>query len=316
MDRRVFDTLIIQGVIIIEAQKTHFSGFAAVVGRPNVGKSTLVNSLIGEKIAIMSDRPQTTRNKIMCILNTDNAQIMFLDTPGIHKPQHKLGEYMVRSAESTLHEVDVILFVVDVTEKKGAGDEYIIEQLKKVKTPVILVVNKIDKLAEKGKLFPIISSYTDSFDFTAVLPVSALADRDFTSRIGEIVKHLPEGPQYFPEDMITDQPERVIAAEMIREKVLKLTRDEVPHSIAVEIEEMKTRQNDDLYIRAVIYVERESQKGIVIGAKGNLLKLVGKQAREDIENLLGNKVYLDLWVKVKPDWRNRDSMLRQFGYKE
>ncbi len=316
MDRRVFDTLIIKGVIIIEAQKTHFSGFAAVVGRPNVGKSTLVNSLIGEKIAIMSDRPQTTRNKIMCILNTDNAQIMFLDTPGIHKPQHKLGEYMVRSAESTLHEVDVILFVVDVTEKKGAGDEYIIEQLKKVKTPVILVVNKIDKLAEKGKLFPIISSYTDSFDFAAVLPISALADRDFTSLIGEIVKHLPEGPQYFPEDMITDQPERVIAAEMIREKVLKLTRDEVPHSIAVEIEEMKTRQNDDLYIRAVIYVERESQKGIVIGAKGNLLKLVGKQAREDIENLLGNKVYLDLWVKVKPDWRNRDSMLRQFGYKE
>ena len=303
-------------MIIIEAQKAHFSGFAAVVGRPNVGKSTLVNSLIGEKIAIMSDRPQTTRNKIMCILNTDNAQIMFLDTPGIHKPQHKLGEYMVRSAESTLHEVDVILFVVDVTEKKGAGDEYIIEQLKKVKTPVILVVNKIDKLAEKGKLFPIISSYTDSFDFAAVLPISALADRDFTSLIGEIVKHLPEGPQYFPEDMITDQPERVIAAEMIREKVLKLTRDEVPHSIAVEIEEMKTRQNDDLYIRAVIYVERESQKGIVIGAKGNLLKLVGKQAREDIENLLGNKVYLDLWVKVKPDWRNRDSMLRQFGYKE
>lgn len=316
MDRRVFDTLIIKGVIIIEAQKAHFSGFAAVVGRPNVGKSTLVNSLIGEKIAIMSDRPQTTRNKIMCILNTDNAQIMFLDTPGIHKPQHKLGEYMVRSAESTLHEVDVILFVVDVNEKKGAGDEYIIEQLKKVKTPVILVVNKIDKLAEKGKLFPIISSYTDSFDFAAVLPISALEDRDFTSLIAEIVKHLPEGPQYFPEDMITDQPERVIAAEMIREKVLKLTRDEVPHSIAVEIEEMKTRANDDLYIRAVIYVERESQKGIVIGAKGNLLKLVGKQAREDIENLLGNKVYLDLWVKVKADWRNRDSMLRQFGYKE
>ena len=301
-------------MIAIETQKTHYSGFVAVVGRPNVGKSTLVNSLIGEKIAIMSDRPQTTRNKIMCILNTDNAQIMFLDTPGIHKPQHKLGEYMVRSAESTLHEVDVILFVVDVNEKKGAGDEYIIEQLKKVKTPVILVANKIDKLAEKGQLFPIISSYTKSFDFTAVVPTSALTDNEFKALFGEIVKHLPEGPQYFPEDMITDQPERVIAAEMIREKVLKLTRDEVPHSIAVEIEEMKTRTNDDLYIRAVIYVERESQKGIVIGAKGSLLKLIGRQAREDIENLLGNKVYLDLWVKVKPDWRNRENILRQFGY--
>ena len=301
-------------MIAIETQKTHYSGFVAVVGRPNVGKSTLVNSLIGEKIAIMSDRPQTTRNKIMCILNTDNAQIMFLDTPGIHKPQHKLGEYMVRSAESTLHEVDVILFVVDVNEKKGAGDEYKIEQLKKVKTPVILVANKVDKLAEKGQLFPIISSYTNIFDFTAVVPTSALVDKEFTPLLGEIVKHLPEGPQYFPEDMITDQPERVIAAEMIREKVLKLTRDEVPHSIAVEIEEMKTRTNEDLYIRAVIYVERESQKGIVIGAKGSLLKLIGRQAREDIENLLGNKVYLDLWVKVKPDWRNRENILRQFGY--
>ena len=301
-------------MIAIETQNKHYSGFVAVVGRPNVGKSTLVNSLIGEKIAIMSDRPQTTRNKIMCILNTDNAQIMFLDTPGIHKPQHKLGEYMVRSAESTLHEVDVILFVVDVNEKKGAGDDYIIEQLKKVKTPVILVANKIDKLAEKGQLFPIISSYTKSFDFTAVVPTSALTDNEFKALLGEIVKHLPEGPQYFPEDMITDQPERVIAAEMIREKVLKLTRDEVPHSIAVEIEEMKTRTNDDLYIRAVIYVERESQKGIVIGAKGSLLKLIGRQAREDIENLLGNKVYLDLWVKVKSDWRNRENVLRQFGY--
>ena len=301
-------------MIAIETQKTHYSGFVAVVGRPNVGKSTLVNSLIGEKIAIMSDRPQTTRNKIMCILNTDNAQIMFLDTPGIHKPQHKLGEYMVRSAESTLHEVDVILFVVDVNEKKGAGDDYIIEQLKKVKTPVILVANKIDKLADKEQLFLIISSYTKSFDFIAVVPTSALVDKDFASLVGEIVKHLPEGPQYFPEDMITDQPERVIAAEMIREKVLKLTRDEVPHSIAVEIEEMKTRNNDDLYIRATIYVERESQKGIVIGAKGSLLKLIGRKAREDIESLLGNKVYLDLWVKVKADWRNRENILRQFGY--
>lgn len=303
-------------MVVIDKDKKYFSGFAAVVGRPNVGKSTLVNSLIGEKIAIMSDRPQTTRNKIMCILNTDNAQIMFLDSPGMHKPQHKLGEYMVREAESALREVDVVLFVVDVTEKKGAGDEYVLQHLKKAGTPVILVANKIDKLQSKEMLLPIISSYTKDFDFAEVVPVSALADKDFGSLVGAILKYLPEGPQYFPEDMITDQPERLIAAELIREKVLRLTRDEVPHSIAVEIEEMKIRQNNDLYIRAVIFVERESQKGIVIGAKGNLLKLVGRQAREDIESLLGNKVFLDLWVKVKPDWRNKDSMLRQFGYKD
>lgn len=284
------------------------------MGRPNVGKSTLTNSLIGEKIAIMSDRPQTTRNKIMCIMNTDNAQIMFLDTPGIHKPQHKLGQYMVRAAESTLHEVDVILFVVDVSEKRGAGEDYILEQLRKVKTPVILVANKIDKLSDKGKLFSIIESYTRDFTFMAVVPVSALQDIEFPGLITEIIKYLPEGPSYFPEDMITDQPERVIAAEMIREKVLRATRDEVPHSIAVEIDEFKVRDNDDVYIRANIFVERESQKGIVIGAKGSLLKKIGEQSRRDIESLLGNKVYLDLWVKVKPDWRNKDKALRQFGY--
>ncbi|WP_298564506.1 GTPase Era [uncultured Phascolarctobacterium sp.] len=295
-------------------ENKHYSGFAAIVGRPNVGKSTLTNGLIGEKIAIMSDRPQTTRNKIMCIMNTDNAQIMFLDTPGIHKPQHKLGQYMVRAAESTLHEVDVILFVVDVSEKRGAGEDYILEQLRKVKTPVILVANKIDKLADKGKLFSIIESYTKDFTFAAVVPVSALQDTEFPGLVTEITRHLPEGPAYFPEDMITDQPERVIAAEMIREKVLRLTRDEVPHSIAVEIDEFKVRDNDDIYIRANIFVERESQKGIVIGAKGSLLKKIGEQARRDIESLLGNKVFLDLWVKVKPDWRNKDKALKQFGY--
>ena len=257
----------------------------------------------------MSDRPQTTRNKIMCIMNTDNAQIMFLDTPGIHKPQHKLGQYMVRAAESTLHEVDVILFVVDVSEKRGAGEDYILEQLRKVKTPVILVANKIDKLADKGKLFSIIESYTKDFTFAAVVPVSALQDTEFPGLVTEITRYLPEGPAYFP-----DQPERVIAAEMIREKVLRLTRDEVPHSIAVEIDEFKVRDNDDIYIRANIFVERESQKGIVIGAKGSLLKKIGEQARRDIESLLGNKVFLDLWVKVKPDWRNKDKALKQFGY--
>ncbi len=298
----------------IDKKNKHYTGFAAMVGRPNVGKSTLTNALIGEKIAIMSDRPQTTRNKIMCILNTDNAQIMFLDTPGIHKPHHKLGQYMVRAAESTLKEVDVILFVVDVSEKRGAGEDYIIEQLKKVKTPVILVANKVDKLEDKSRLFSIIANYVNDYNFAAVVPVSALEDTDFKGLVDEITKHLPEGPAYYDEDMITDQPERVIAAEMIREKVLLSTRDEIPHSVAVEVEEFKVRGNNDIYIRATIFVERESQKGIVIGAKGSLLKKIGLEARRDIEALLGDKVFLDLWVKVKPDWRNKDKALKQFGY--
>lgn len=298
----------------MKQESKHYAGFAAMVGRPNVGKSTLTNSLIGEKIAIMSDRPQTTRNKIMCIMNTDNAQIMFLDTPGIHKPHHKLGEYMVRTAEGTLQEVDVILFVIDVTEKRGSGEDYILELLRKVKTPVILVANKIDKLDDKAKLFKIMEEYSKLYNFAAIVPVSALNDGEFPGLVKEITKYLPEGPSYYPDDMITDQPERVIAAEMIREKVLRLTRDEVPHSIAVEVEEFKDRDDENVYIRATIFVERESQKGIVIGAKGSLLKKIGQQARADIENLLYCKVYLDLWVKVKPDWRNKDKVLKQFGY--
>lgn len=301
---------------MIDNNKKHHAGFVAMVGRPNVGKSTLTNSLIGEKIAIMSDRPQTTRNKIMCIMNTDDAQIMFLDTPGIHKPHHKLGEYMVRTAEGTLQEVDVVLFIVDATEKRGAGEDYILELLRKIKTPVILVVNKIDKLADKSKLFKIMEEYSKQYKFAAIVPVSALNDGEFHGLVEEITKRLPEGPAYFPEDMITDQPERVIAAEMIREKVLRSTRDEIPHSIAVEIEEFKERDEENVYIRATIFVERESQKGIVIGAKGSLLKKIGQQARKDIENLLYCKVFLDLWVKVKPDWRNQDKALKQFGYRE
>lgn len=300
----------------MKEEPKHYAGFVAMVGRPNVGKSTLTNSLIGEKIAIMSDRPQTTRNRIMCIMNTDNAQIMFLDTPGIHKPQHKLGEYMVRTAEGTLQEVDVILFIVDVTEKRGAGEEYILELLRKVKTPVILVCNKIDKLQDKSKLFKIMEDYSKQYKFAAIVPVSALNDSEFPGLVQEITKHLPEGPAYYPDDMITDQPERVIAGEMIREKVLRLTRDEVPHAIAVEVDEFKERDDETIYIRATIFVERESQKGIVIGAKGSLLKKIGQQARADLEKLLYCKVFLDLWVKVKADWRNQDKALRQFGFKE
>ena len=291
----------------------HKSGFAAIIGRPNVGKSTLMNSLIGQKIAIMSDKPQTTRNKIRCILTTDEAQVVFIDTPGIHKPKHKLGEYMVNAAKQTFREVDVILFVVDITEKPGPGEEYILEALKDIRTPVMLVVNKIDEVSRE-MILPRIDLYRDKQEFAAVVPVSALLGTNQDALVQEIIKHLPEGPQYYPEDMITDQPERLLIAELIREKALHLTRDEIPHAIAVDIEEIATRPEEKLYVRAVIYVERDSQKGIIIGAKGGMLKEIGKEARADIENLLGSKVFLDLWVKVKKEWRNREGTLHMLGY--
>ena len=274
----------------------------------------MINSLIGQKVLIMSDKPQTTRNKIMCVLTQEDAQILFVDTPGIHKPKHKLGELMVQTAQSTLKEVDVVLMVADGTASFGSGEEYIIEQLRAVRTPVILAINKIDMLSKEA-IFPIIRQYQERFDFQAIVPISALEHIQLEALVEEIKTHLEPGPQYYPEDMITDQPERLVIAEMIREKVLHLTREEIPHAIAVEIEEIKTRPNEDLYVRAVIYVERESQKGIVIGAKGGLLKEIGRLAREDVQGLLGSKVYLDLWVKVKKDWRNRDMMLRTLGYK-
>ncbi|WP_110953308.1 GTPase Era [Anaerosinus massiliensis] len=289
------------------------SGFVAVIGRPNVGKSTLINGLIGQKIVIMSDKPQTTRNKILCVLTQDDAQILFIDTPGIHKPKHKLGEYMVNAAETTLKEVDVILFVVDASEDIGAGELYILERLQSTDKPVILVVNKIDKVS-KQQVLPAISRYSDRYSFTGVVPISAKEEMNLDNLLVEIKKYLEYGPQYYPSDMVTDQPERLVIAELIREKVLHLTREEIPHAIAVDIEEMSTRKNEDIYVRATIYVERESQKGIVIGAKGALLKEIGALARKDVENLLGSKVYLDLWVKVKKDWRNRDGILRGLGY--
>lgn len=302
-------------MVKIERNSKHYAGFAAIVGRPNAGKSTLVNGLIGEKIAIMSERPQTTRNKIMCVMNTENAQIMFLDTPGIHKPKHKLGEFMVSAAESALQEVDVVLFVVDVSERKGPGEEYIVKLLRKLDTPVILVANKVDKLRDRSRLLERLDEYSKLMDFAAVMPLSALKDKDFSALAAEITKYLPEGPAYFPDDVITDQPERVLAAEMVREKALRLTRDEVPHAVAVDVEEFKDRDDGNVFIRAVIYVERDSQKGIVIGRGGAMLKQIGLEARKDIEDLLGCKVYLDLWVKVKSDWRNKDSELRKLGYR-
>ena len=297
----------------MEQNQKHKSGFIAVIGRPNVGKSTLINTLIGQKIAIMSDKPQTTRNRILCILTEPDAQIVFLDTPGIHKPKHKLGEYMVKAAEGTLKEVDAIFFVVDATEKMGPGERYILERLQATRKPVILVVNKLD-LIERERALPIISHYTSQYSFAGVVPISAKEKMNLDSLLAEVKKYLPEGPQYYPEDMITDQPERLIVAELVREKALQLTRDEIPHAIAVDVDEMTTRSNDDVYIRATIYVERDSQKGIIIGAKGTMLKKIGAMAREDIQNLLGSKVFLDLWVKVKKDWSNRDGVLHNFGF--
>ncbi|WP_298594369.1 GTPase Era [uncultured Mitsuokella sp.] len=297
----------------MEQKETHKSGFIAVIGRPNVGKSTLVNTLIGQKIAIMSDKPQTTRNRILCILTEPDAQYIFLDTPGIHKPKHKLGEYMVKAAEGTLKEVDAILFVVDATEKMGVGERYILERLQATKKPVILVVNKID-LIERKQALPIIAGYTAVYSFAGVVPVSAKKEVNLDSLLDELRKYLPIGPQYYPKDMVTDQPERLIVAELVREKVLHLTRDEVPHAIAVETEEMTTRSNGDVYIRVTIYVERDSQKGIVIGAKGALLKEISTFARKDIEMMLGARVFLELWVKVKKDWRNRAGVLHHLGF--
>jgi len=296
-----------------ESGKKYKSGFVAVIGRPNVGKSTLLNHLVGQKIAIVSDTPQTTRNRILGILTLPDAQILFLDTPGIHKPQHKLGEYMVKSARSALREVDLILFVSDVTESVGPGERFILDMLEGETAPVVLVLNKVD-LMPKEKLLPIITRYSGFRNFAAVVPVSALTG-DNTDRLLSVIKEaLPEGPQYYPEDEITDQPERVVAAELIREKIFRLTREEIPHSTAVEVEEMKTRPNGDVFLRATIYVERDSQKGIIIGGGGSMLKEIGQQARIEMENIFGSRFFVDLWVKVKKDWRNKDGSLRMFGY--
>lgn len=295
-------------------KKQYRSGFASLIGRPNVGKSTLMNQAIGQKIAIMSDKPQTTRNKIHGVYTTDDAQIVFLDTPGIHKPQSKLGNYMMKVAESTLGEVDVILFLVDVVDGMGGGDRYIIEQLKTVNTPVILVLNKIDQVHPEA-LLPIIAKYKEFYDFAQIVPVSAILGSNVNTLLEQVIQYLPEGPQYYPEDQVTDHPEQFVCAELIREKILHVTREEIPHSIAVYIEDMKIEGNGVVHMSAVILVERDSQKGIIIGKKGALLKDIGKKAREDMERLLGSKIFLELWVKVKKDWRNQERMLKDLGFR-
>ncbi len=294
--------------------KGFHSGFVALIGRPNVGKSTLMNCLIGEKIAITSHKPQTTRNKITAILTKDDFQCVFLDTPGMHKPKSKLGEYMQRSAETTFREVDLVLLLIEPTTEVPAMDSYVLERIRGVKTPVVLVINKIDTV-ERDTLLEVISTYRGLHDFAEVVPISAMKGRNTEELMKVIRKYLPEGPRYFPEDMVTDQPERQIAAEIIREKALYLLQDEVPHGIAVEISSMKKRPEQEMVdVQATIYCERESHKGIVIGKKGAMLKKIGSTARYDMERLLGSPIYLQLWVKVKKDWRDSDFLLKNFGY--
>ena len=299
------------------------SGFVTLIGRPNVGKSTLMNNLIGQKIAITSSKPQTTRNRIQTVYTDEVGQIIFLDTPGIHKAQNKLGEYMDSVAERTLSGVDVVLWLVEPTTFIGKGEQYIAKLLETTRTPVILVVNKIDTV-EKGELLPVIDKYKDIVDFKACIPVSAVTGENKDDLLKTVFDLLPEGPMYYDEDVVTDQAERQITAELIREQTLRRLKDEVPHGVAVMIESMKEEKDTSvrhshkniMNIEATIFCERDSHKGIIIGKKGAMLKEIGTNARHQISDLLGMKVNLNLWVKVKKDWRNSDSLMKNFGYKE
>ncbi|MBN8208327.1 GTPase Era [Bacillus sp. NTK071] len=292
------------------------SGFVSIVGRPNVGKSTLLNEVIGQKIAIMSDKAQTTRNKVQGVYTTNDAQVVFIDTPGIHKPKHKLGDFMIKMAQSSLNEVDLILFVINAEEGYGAGDQYIIERLQNVESPVFLVINKIDQVHPE-QLFPMINFYKDKYPFAEIVPISALQGNNVNTLLEQVVDYLEEGPQYYPSDHVTDHPERFIVAELVREKVLHLTREEIPHSVTVVTEQMVKREGSDVIdIHVTVVVERSSQKGIIIGKQGKMLKEVGKRARQDIEALLGSRVFMEIWVKVVKDWRNKPSSLRDYGYRE
>ena len=290
------------------------SGFVTLIGRPNVGKSTLMNHLIGQKIAITSEKPQTTRNRIQTVYTDERGQIIFLDTPGIHKAKNKLGEYMVNVAENTLKEVDVILWLVEPTTFIGAGERHIAEQLSKIKTPVILVINKIDTVKSKEEILTFIAAYKDILNFAEIIPVSALKEMNIEDVKSSIFKYLPAGPQFYDEDTVTDQPMRQIAAELIREKALRMLDDEIPHGIAVVIDQMKERSNGIIDVDATIVCERDSHKGIIIGKGGSMLKRIGTAARMEIENLMDTKVNLKLWVKVRREWRDSDMYMKNYGY--
>ncbi|MHA8111179.1 GTPase Era [Lactobacillaceae bacterium Melli_B4] len=291
------------------------SGFVAIVGRPNVGKSTFLNRVIGQKIAIMSDKAQTTRNKIQGVYTTDDSQIVFLDTPGVQKPKSQLGSFMEESAMSALKDIDAVLFMVSAVEKRGAGDNFIINRLKTVNKPVYLVINKIDQISPND-LLPIMDTYKKALDWAGVFPISALQGNNVDELLGDLIEHLPNGPQYYPADQVTDHPERFIVAELIREKIFQLTRQEVPYSVAIDVEKIRADDGGKVHIQASIILDHDSQKGIVIGKKGSMLKKIGTLARKDIEDLLGSKVFLELWVKVQPGWRDKSSVLKELGYKK
>lgn len=291
------------------------SGFVSVVGRPNVGKSTLLNKVIGEKISIISDKPQTTRNKIQLVYTEDDLQIVFLDTPGIQMPKNALGEYMLKLSRSTLEEVDIVTFMVDESMQTGKLDNYILEQLQDISTPIVLLINKSDKLTEE-EIEVLVEKYKQMNLFEKIIPISALEDTNIEEYISVMRDMLPEGPQYFPDDMITDQPERFIIAEIIREKALLNLDEEIPHGIYVGIDAVKTREDKDIIdVFANIYCEKESHKGIIIGKRGTMLKTIGQSAREDIEKLMASKINLQLWVKVEKNWRDKDNKVKYFGYK-
>ena len=295
-------------------EKAFKSGFVTLIGRPNVGKSTLMNHLIGQKIAITSNKPQTTRNKIQTVYTCEKGQIVFVDTPGIHKAKNKLGEYMVNVAERTLNEVDVILWLVEPSTFIGAGERHIAEQLQRTKTPVILIINKIDTV-KREEILVFIDQYRKIYDFAEIIPASALKGQNTQDVIDTIFKYLPYGPQFYDEDTVTDQPQRQIVAELIREKALRCLNEEIPHGIAVSIDKMKERPNGRVCdIDATIICERDSHKGIIIGKQGSMLKKIGSTARKDIEKMLDSRVNLQLWVKVKKDWRDSDFLIKNFGY--
>lgn len=302
----------------MENQPGFKSGFVTIIGRPNVGKSTLMNRIIGQKIAITSNKPQTTRNRIQTVYtDRQKGQIVFLDTPGIHKAKNRLGEYMVNTAEHTLSDVDVVLWLVEPANFIGAGERHIVEMLKKANIPVLLVINKIDTVAKKEELLRFIDTYREVYEFEEIIPASALRGDNVEDIIDSIFKYLPFGPMFFDEDTVTDQPQRQIAAEMIREKALQALEDEVPHGIAVTIERMKQRKGQQIMdIEASIICERETHKGIIIGKNGAMLKKIGTNARFEIERLVEEKVNLKLWVKVRKNWRDSDLLLKNFGYKE
>ncbi len=297
-------------------EKGFKSGFVALIGRPNVGKSTLMNQIIGQKIAITSKKPQTTRNKIQTVYTCDEGQIVFLDTPGIHKAKNKLGEYMVSVAEKTLKEVDLIMWLVEPDTFIGAGEQHIAEQLKGIQVPVILVINKTDTV-KQDEVLSFIDAYRKILDFDEIIPASALRGKNVDTIVEQIFKYLPEGPMYYDEDTVTDQPMRQIVAELIREKALHALDEEIPHGIAVTIERMKKRRHKDIYdIEATIVCERDSHKGIIIGKQGSMLKKIGTNARYEIEQQLNTKVNLQIWVKVRKDWRDSELLMKNYGYKE